>query len=124
LGDYAEAGEECSCGRSLPVIRRILGRVRNMLHLPGGGLRSPRFGEAQFAAIAPVRQFQVVQRSLEDIEVLLVVKRALTAEEEAALRTLILRSLGHPFSVRFSCCGEIPRNAGGKYEEFRCEVPA
>lgn len=124
LGDYAEAGEDCSCGRSLPVIRRILGRVRNMLRLPGGDLRSPRFGEAQFAAIAPVRQFQVVQRSLEDIEVLLVVKRALTAEEAAALRTLILRSLGHPFSVRFSCCGEIPRNASGKYEEFRCEIPA
>jgi phenylacetate-CoA ligase len=44
LGDYAEAGEHCACGRSLPVIRRILGRVRNMLRLPGGDLRSPRFG--------------------------------------------------------------------------------
>ncbi|MBX3663338.1 MAG: phenylacetate--CoA ligase family protein [Burkholderiales bacterium] len=124
LGDYAEAGEDCSCGRSLPVIRRILGRVRNMLRLPGGGLRSPRFGEAQFAAIAPVRQFQVVQRSLEDIEVLLVVARALTAAEESALRELILRNLGHPFSVRFSYRDDIPRTASGKYEEFRSEVSA
>lgn len=124
LGDYAEAGEHCACGRSLPVIRRILGRVRNMLRLPGGELRSPRFGEAQFAAIAPVRQFQVVQRSLEDIEVLLVVTRPLTAEEESALRVLILRNLGHSFSIRFSYREDIPRTASGKYEEFRSEVSA
>ena len=124
IGDYAEAGEHCSCGRSLPVIRRILGRVRNMLRLPGGGLRSPRFGETQFTAIAPVRQFQVVQRSLEDIEVLLVAARPLTADEESALRALILRNLGHPFSVRFSYREDIPRTASGKYEEFRSEVAA
>ena len=124
LGDYAEAGEQCACGRGLPVIRRILGRVRNMLRLPGGELRSPRFGEAQFGAIAPVRQFQVVQRSLEDIEVLLVVTRPPTAEEESALRALILRNLGHSFSVRFSYREDIPRTASGKYEEFRSEVSA
>ncbi|RPJ45134.1 MAG: phenylacetate--CoA ligase family protein [Betaproteobacteria bacterium] len=122
IGDYAEAGEPCDCGRGLPVIRRILGRVRNMLRLPDGGMRHPRFGEAQFGGIAPVRQFQVVQKSLRDIEVALVVARPLMPVEEEALRTLILKNLGHPFTVSFVYRDDIPRAASGKYEDFRSEV--
>lgn len=124
IGDYAEAGEPCDCGRGLPVIRRIVGRVRNMLRLPDGSLRHPRFGEAQFGGIAPVRQFQVVQKTLRDIEVALVVARPLTMEEEATLRALIVKNLKHPFNVSFVYRDGIPRSAGGKYEDFRSEVAA
>jgi phenylacetate-CoA ligase len=122
IGDYAEAGEPCDCGRNLPVIRRIVGRVRNMLRLPGGGMRHPRFGEAQFGSIAPVRQFQVVQKTLQDIEVALVVARPLTAAEEDTLRALILKNLAQPFTLSFVYRDDIPRSAGGKYEDFRSEV--
>src|SRR3546814_2899792 len=34
LGDYAEVGAPCACGRGLPVIRRIVGRQRNRLAPP------------------------------------------------------------------------------------------
>lgn len=124
IGDYAEAGVACDCGRNLPVIRRIVGRVRNMLRLPDGSLRHPRFGEAQFGGIAPVRQFQVVQKTLQDIEVALVVARPLTAGEEMVLRALIVKNLKHPFTVSFVYRDDIPRSAGGKYEDFRSEVAA
>lgn len=122
VGDYAEAGEPCDCGRSLPVIRRIVGRVRNMLHLPGGGRHYPRFGEYEFGAFEAVRQFQVVQKSLNDIEVALVLARPLLPAETEALRALILKNLGHPFKVLFVYRDSIPRSAGGKYEDFRSEV--
>lgn len=36
LGDYAQVGGPCPCGRGLPVLTRILGRQRNMLMLPNG----------------------------------------------------------------------------------------
>ena len=36
IGDYAEVGEPCPCGRRLPVLKRILGRQRNMFILPNG----------------------------------------------------------------------------------------
>ena len=122
IGDYAEAGEPCDCGRGLPVIRRVVGRVRNMLRLPDGGMRYPRFGECEFGDIRPVCQFQVVQKTLRDVEVSLVVARALTPAEEDALRALIIRNLGHAFAVSFVYCDDIPRSAGGKYEDFRSEV--
>jgi phenylacetate-CoA ligase len=122
LGDYAEMGEPCACGRGLPVIRRILGKTRHMLRLPDGSMHFPRFGEARFPRIAPVQQFQVVQQSLEAIEVRLVVARALTGDEEAKLRDHVLEHLKHPFGISFAYVADIPRAASGKYEDFRCEV--
>lgn len=54
----------------------------------------------------------------------LVVVRPLLAAEEDALRALILKNLGHPFRLSFVYRDEIPRSAGGKYEDFRSEVTA
>ncbi|MCE9638993.1 MAG: phenylacetate--CoA ligase family protein [Betaproteobacteria bacterium] len=122
LGDYAEVGPACACGRGLPVITQIMGKTRHMLQLPDGGPRFPRFGEAKFHTIAPVRQFQVVQKSLAAIEVNLVVARALTPDEEQKLREHVLAHLKHPFSVSFVYLDDIPRAPSGKYEDFRCEI--
>lgn len=43
IGDYAEAGESCDCGRGFPVLRRIVGRQRNMLVRPDGVRHWPSF---------------------------------------------------------------------------------
>ena len=118
MRDYAEPGAPCPCGRGLPVIRRILGRERNMLVLPGGERRWPVTGFMGFAEIAPVRQYQFIQHDREHIEVRLATARALGASEEEALRAHICRSLGHPFSIRFAYMEEIPRGANGKFEDF------
>lgn len=123
IGDYAEAGEPCDCGRGLPVIRQIAGRVRNMLRLRGGGLRFPRFGEYEFGSVPAVRQFQVVQKTFDDVVVALVVARPLTAAEEDTLRALILKNLGHSFRLTFDYRERIPRATSGKFEDFRSEVP-
>jgi phenylacetate-CoA ligase len=122
IGDYAEVGPECACGRGLPVLRSIMGKTRHVLRLPGGDMRFPRFGEAQFPSIAPVRQFQVVQKSLDSIEVNLVVAHALTAAEEQNMREHVLANLQHPFRISFVYREAIPRAESGKYEDFRCEI--
>ncbi len=40
------------------------------------------------------------------------------------LRALIVKNLKHPFKVSFVYRDDIPRSAGGKYEDFRSEVMA
>lgn len=122
IGDFAEVGEACSCGRGLPVLRQIVGRVRNMLTLPSGDKLWPSFGTRTFPDIAPIAQHQFVQKSLETIEAKLVTKRSLTAEEEEKLRAHILSRLPFPFKLIFTYHDEIPRSAGGKYEDFLSEV--
>jgi phenylacetate-CoA ligase len=123
LRDYAEAGAPCPCGRGLPTIARILGRSRNMLTLPTGEQRWPLVGFDRYREIAPIRQYQLVQCSRQDIEVRLVVDRALSGDEEQRLDAVITAALGHPFRLSFNYFrGEIPRGPGGKFEEFVSEL--
>lgn len=123
LGDYAEAGAPCPCGRGLPTIARIVGRSRNLVTLPSSERRWPLVGFARYREIAPVRQYQLVQHALDEIEVRLVVERALTADEEQRLAGVIREALGYPFRLRFVYFGnEIPRGPGGKFEEFVSKV--
>lgn len=119
IGDYAEVGGPCSCGRGLPVLTRIAGRVRNILTLPNGDEKWPRFGSARLAGIAPIQQAQLVQKSLNEIEARLSVTRPLTAAETKKLRETILNGLGHPFDLTFSFVDEFPRTANGKFEDFQ-----
>jgi phenylacetate-CoA ligase len=122
IGDFATVGEPCSCGRGLPVLARILGRARNMLMLPSGRLVWPSFGGYKFPELAPIRQFQLVQKSLASLELRIVARRPLTADEEHNLQGLIVGTTGADFAVDFVYVDAIPRGAGGKFEDFRSEL--
>ncbi len=123
VGDYAEVGDACPTGRGLPVLRRILGRSRNMLKLPSGEQIWPNLQEDRFLAVAPVRQYQLIQRSLQEIEVRVAVAEPLSEGQRGRLRSGLQRDLGHPFALTIVEVDEIPRAANGKHEDFRCEVP-
>ena len=122
IGDYAEVGEPCPCGRGLPVLKRIVGRQRNMLVLPNGERRWPVTGSMAFDRVISFRQFQMIQHSLEEIEVKLVVPEPVSKEQESELTDIIHRSLGHPFNITFTYHDEIPRSAGGKFEDFKSNI--
>jgi phenylacetate-CoA ligase len=122
LGDYAVAGAPCRCGRGLPVLQRILGRVRNMLRLAGGERYWPMLGTRGFAHLAPVLQHQFVQTACDRLELRIVAARPLTSGEEAALREHVTRRLPAPMQVDIRCCADIPRSAGGKFEDFVCAL--
>lgn len=119
IGDYAEVGEPCSCGRGLPVLRRIMGRYRNLLTLPDGTQRWPLMGfESRLRKIAPIESMQMVQMRLEDIQVRLVMARPLEASEQEALTTFIQGNLGYPFQLSFEYVDSIRNPANGKIEHF------
>jgi phenylacetate-CoA ligase len=118
LGDYAELGETCSCGRGLQVIKRILGRYRNLVTLPGGERCWPKFGIADILKIAPVRQFQATQHTVEDIEFSLVSERSLSEAEKRELRELFRANLHPDMNIKISEVEDIKRSASGKYEDF------
>jgi phenylacetate-CoA ligase len=123
IGDLAEVGGPCPCGRGLPVLEHILGRVRNMLTLPTGERVSPGFVNDWFEGF-PVSQFQIVQRALDHLEVKIVPLRPFTEAEEERVRALLRLRLDSPFRVTISYHEQIPRSADGKYEDFVSELDA
>ena len=123
LGDYAEVADACPCGRGLPTLKRILGRRRNMVRLPDGRLLWPAIGGLRYCDIAPIRQFQFIQRDRDTIEVRLVSAAPLRSEQERGIGDLIRKALDYPFRLQFIYFQEqIPRGPGGKFEEFVCEL--
>ena len=122
LGDFAVGGVPCGCGRGLPVIRRIMGRTRNILQSAAGKRYWPSLGSHGFPEIAPILQHQFVQKSLDLLEARLVTRAPLTAEQEGNLRRHILSGLPAGFRLNFVYCDRIARSAGGKYEDFVSEV--
>lgn len=122
IGDYAELGEPCSCGRTLPVLKRILGRARNIVITPEGRSFWPRMGQLFYSRILPIKQFQVVQKTLSQLEVRLVAERRGTPDEEAALRSLIVSRMGYPFEIAIAYVDDIPRGSTGKFDDFKSEL--
>jgi len=123
IRDYAEVGPPCPCGRGLPTLARILGRQRNMIALPDGTRHWPLVGFSKFRDIAPICQYQVIQHSLQEVEVRLVADEPLSPEQEAGLTQVIQSALGHPFPLSFRYFqGELPRTKGGKFEEVISHV--
>ena len=123
IGDYAETGHPCPCGSGLPVLTRILGRQRNLFILPDGRRRWPALElDPAMAASLPVSQFQVIQRTLQEVQVKLVAFQHLNDNEERFLRSQVSDWLGYEFNVTFTYVDSISRSAGGKYEDFRCDV--
>lgn len=123
LGDYAEAGEPCPCGRGLPVLARILGRSRQMFVLPGGRRYFPSTPIIRFAGIAPIQQIQLIQHTLERVEARFVAERTLQPDEERGMTAAIQEALGHPFAITLSPVAEIARSASMKFDAFVCRIP-
>jgi len=118
IGDYAQAGASCACGRGLPVIRRIVGRRRNMLRLPGGRSHWPSFPYEDFKPIADFRQIQIIQHQVEAIEVRLAGTAPMTGEREALFSARLCDLLHGEYSIRYSYPESIAPSSGGKFEDF------
>ena len=121
LGDYAEAGGPCPCGRGLPVIRRIAGRSSNMAIDVNGRRFWPLLSPFMWMD-TPITQRQFVQLTRSLIEVRFVAPRDLTPAEQARIRDGLIVTFRHPFEFSFVRVAEIARTAGAKFEEFISRV--
>ena len=122
IGDHAEVGAPCSCGRGLPVIRRILGRRQNMLRTAEGErwplLSSDDIGK--LLALAPIRQYQFAQTHPDRIEVRLQATRTLTDEEALGVVDWGRAKFGQGFRIDLAFPSELSRTTSGKFEDFVC----
>jgi phenylacetate-CoA ligase len=114
LGDYAEVGAACPCGRGLPVLTRIVGRRRGMLTYPDGRTVWPVFTVAARRA-ARYREIQLVQETVDRLRARVVPDGELDAR---ALVAALHGCFGHPFAIEVEVVERLARSPAGKLEEF------
>jgi phenylacetate-CoA ligase len=116
-GDIATAGttRRCGCGRTLPRIRSVQGRVSETLRDADGAAVS---GIAMSFAIqdvsSAVRQFQVVQHRDGSVTIKLVQLEELSAAALAHVHKCAQRLLAG-VQIRVEVVPDLPRSAAGKH---------
>lgn len=119
MGDLATLGEPCPCGRGLPVLSRVLGRVRNLATLPDGRRVWPA-GMNRLSQIEAIRQSQAVQTAPNRVELHLVLARPLTPDEAQSAQDIVRHGLGSAdIGVQILTVDQIERGPSGKFEQFR-----
>ena len=118
IGDYARVGAPCSCGRGLPLLTRVLGRVRNMASDPSVRRFWPSFSAKLWTAVPAVRQLQLAQVNAGPINVRYVGERDLLEAEITQLTKALTTSLRYTFELAFVRVQQIGRGPAGKFEDF------
>jgi phenylacetate-CoA ligase len=104
----------CPCGRGLPLIRHVEGRILEVLRTRDGRTIPGEFFPHLLKEIGEVREFQVQQRSLEEIVLLLVLARPLTEGSEALLLQEVRKVFTPATLVTIKPVQAIPQLPSGK----------
>lgn len=109
----------CSCGRQSPSLSRIRGRIVEMVCLPNDRRISPYLLTTAIESHPEIAKYQIVQSSLDEIEVRYVSKaRGLSEEDIRSIKSALREYLGNAMCVRIRAVSEIPRTMGGKHRVF------
>ena len=122
IGDEAKVGEPCACGRTLPVLKRIVGRAEDHIILENGERRRVDLRHYRLSTIKAVREFRLVQRSFSLLELQLVVARALTPQELAAVEEVAKTAAKGLLETKVTFVDKLERTQSGKLRAFVREV--
>jgi phenylacetate-CoA ligase len=118
-GDLAKwAKNECPCGRGLPLLEEIEGRIYEMLDVPGnrrihGGFFDEIYVELGFGDRYRIDDLRVVQEDLYNYKLEFVMDGTLSAEDIRELKRKYAQYLGD-VNVEVSYVEEIPATKAGK----------
>jgi phenylacetate-CoA ligase len=113
--------DHCPCGRELPLMELVQGRRVDMFKTRDGrtvwgGFASPLFG------IKGVKQFQLVQKSLDHVLARIVKDASLDEAKLAKIERTVKIALGDHVNVEFEFPDEIAVYDSGKYRYAISEI--
>jgi phenylacetate-CoA ligase len=120
IGDYAEVGGACPCGRHQPTLKRIIGRERGLFRRANGDRFWPTAGQYAAAQFIKINQWQIIQHSLDDIEYKLVTDEPISEEHRIKLLEIFRKTLGFENIRITEYRTQLPID--GKYEESICLI--
>ncbi|MGE0152935.1 MAG: phenylacetate--CoA ligase family protein [Reyranellaceae bacterium] len=118
VGDYAIAGTKCGCGRTWPIIEKIMGRERSIVQFPDGSRQFVPIDGLDWTEIGPIRQWQFRQVAADRIDLLVTPSRPLTEAERSRLDAEATRLFRNEFRIDLQEVAAIESLPSGKRPEF------
>jgi phenylacetate-CoA ligase len=120
IGDsMIRSSEPCACGRNMPVIKEIVGRIEDVV-IGKDGREMVRF-HSLFYGLEKIRKAQVIQESVERIEIKIEAGSPLSAAEENIIRQRVISQLGE-IDMAITRVDFIPLNRNGKFQAVISKV--
>lgn len=115
LGDLAAwDSKPCPCGRSMPVIKEVLGRIEDVV-IGADGRQMVRF-HGIFVSQPHVVEGQIIQESLNSITARVVPTEDFNQDDVIDIRHRIVQRLGSGIQVRVETVPRIARTKAGKFK--------
>ena len=123
-GDIAVRGEPCKCGKALPVLQEISGRLTELFQLPDGRKISPYMPHQVFTENLGVNAWQLVQTAPLAAELRYVHPDPDAIINSAYAEKMIRRQIHKDMRVTFVRLTEMPLTAAGKFIQYKSELYA
>ena len=107
------SNKKCQCGRNMPVVQEIIGRVEDVIR-GRDGREMVRF-HGIFNGLVSVKKAQVIQENIDILKIKIVPDVKLNNVDEKLIRHRIESQLGD-INVEIEEVDEIPLNNNGKYQ--------
>jgi phenylacetate-CoA ligase len=115
LGDLASwSAEPCTCGRAMPVIQEVLGRIEDVVVGPDGR-QMVRF-HGIFVGQPHVQEGQIIQEALDRICVKVVPVGEFDERDMQDIVHRVQQRLGQEVTVNVELVSAIPRTKAGKFK--------
>lgn len=121
IGDLVKLSEnqKCNCGRNLPVVDEIIGRIEDVV-IGKDGREMRRFNRI-LIEIHSVVEGQIIQHTLEKFEIKLVVTSQPTKKEIETIQSRMKAQLGE-IELEINVVNSIPRGPNGKFKSVISHV--
>ena len=117
IGDLGDSSEgPCSCGRGLPLIKRINGRVSDVITTPSGRIltRPSFFGSSNIKYIQGLIEYQIFQQRINKIIIKAVGDDTFSEESEHIMMIMARDAVGEDVEIEIKRVNSIPLAASGK----------
>lgn len=116
---------KCSCGRGLPLIKGVTGRVADFLiREDGSKVAGVSLIENTMARIPGIEQMQIIQENLNCFVLNVVAGREFNRVREEQLKNYFKNLFNRQCRVEVNRVQEIPAESSGKFRFSICRVPS
>lgn len=115
IGDLIKlsANQQCNCGRQMPIVDEIVGRIEDTVIGPDGR-EMVRF-HGIFTNLPNIIEGQIIQHTLTHFEIVIVSSNPLNEKDKIELAKRMESQLGH-IQLTITETASIPRNQNGKFK--------
>jgi phenylacetate-CoA ligase len=125
VGDIGSwKGQDCACGRGLPLMNVVEGRLLDVITTVSGRMIAGEFFPHLFKDFSAIRAYRVIQEQPDQLTIRIALDCPLAPEDFQFLQETISRTLGPEMHIQWEMGRDVTIDKERKFRPVRSHVPA